>query len=108
MRTPLPHVLLLTARGVLSCVRGVRRKGMVVTSVDGKVPANSDEAISMVTSKSRPLTLGAAPSACCHVVRWAQAWVGAGFNDPEVMVQSTANPTVRRLGLEEEEVLSPQ
>ena len=64
MRTPLPHVLLLTTRGVLSCVRGVRRKGMVVTSVDGKVPANSDEAISMVTSKSRPLTLGApSPSA---------------------------------------------
>lgn len=60
MRTPLPHVPLLTTRGVLSCVRGVRRKGMVVTSVDGKVPANSDEAISMVTSKSRPLTLGAA------------------------------------------------
>ena len=59
MRTPLPHVPLLTTRGVLSCVRGVRRKGMVVTSVDGKVPANSDEAISMVTSKSRPLTLGA-------------------------------------------------
>ena len=82
---------------------------MVVTSVDGKVPANSDEAISMVTSKSRPLTLGApSPPPRCHVVRWAQAWVGAGFNDPEVMVQSTANPTVRRLGLEEEEVLSPQ
>ena len=80
MRTPLPHVLLLTTRGVLSCVRGVRRKGMVVTSVDGKVPANSDEAISMVTSKSRPLTLGAPPPLppSCHVAcvglkcRWVQ------------------------------------
>ena len=81
---------------------------MVVTSVDGKVPANSDEAISMVTSKSRPLTLGAPPPLLSRCVRWAQVSVGAGFNDPEVMVQSTNNPTVRRLGLEEEELLSPQ